>query len=1304
MTDGFDPYHVWLGIPPDEQPPNHYRLLGLRLFESDGDVISNALDQRLAHLRTLQAGKRAMLSQKLLNEVSAAGTLLLDWKKKQQYDERLKQSQPAIPTPSSQPGASRKTALPTARALAPAEPIAAVVPLPDPVTYTPTMPAASVPQPPAYVVPIPVPVPVHLPQPSPDPTTPAISSASYSASSSTRRRSSGGGLAIAIVALCTLVVGGTVGAVIWTIRRQQQPPVANVSPTDPATITPAVNVPPIPAATTPGSNLPSVAAPAAAPPTGSNAVANDQRQVWVYADNTRGGFRRMPGGNWVELSETSAVWYRQREATAETIVLAQVGGSAATVTLQGDRLLRNDTARTGPTVFFGKWRSIEGLPPFARRDPGNMQPLGPLNPKAIYYGLLFDGQSQLAMPLPEPLKPARAKFTIELMVRWLDPRAEACLLECGDLRLTSTPGSGGHTMLTIESGGKELQFGAPVALGHTLYPTIICDGTAVQVAFNGSPLPPKLPPPTLGQGPILVGRDARGARGFRGLLKGLRISEFDRWTTIRAPTTLARSLIADDLTMAALDMQPPLDDSGDQIALVGTSGGSGKRTSAQWVPMDFLNRLAAEELPIRINLLKSYLAAEHVLAGELFRTASQLDFKSPQGITGLQLPYLPPSRYRLEADVARTGGSGGLVLGLMLDDQPALLLVDADAAGKRVTGFLTAGSSLQAGNPNGITSAPLTSTTKQVTCNVVTDQGRAAVRVQIDGQLVCDWQGEIASIPVPADWPLKAKTMFIGSRDATFQVTRLTLNLQPPGGAIAAGAFPRTTRQPPSSTTPTTPTTTTPMPGVPVGGPPGKRMPPPDAATLATELEKAREIYAERLAKATRPEQKVSLAEEIQQDGNATKGDATARYVLIDLARKVFVQGGAAERALAATALLAQEYDVSETEMTIVTLEGLDGVSMVAKERALHAKTAIALAERLIEDEKTVEASKLAALASQSINRQSDAALKRSIALRSGRIGRIAAGWDAAQTHLATLAEKPDDPAAHLSLGKFYCLVWERWPQGTEHLAKSGEPAFADPARLDLAATDAKGQLAAAEAWLALAAQSHLPTKDEKQAVQRRAKQLLEQALAGLEGLDKVRVQKRLEALGDVGELPPLGDAKTAAPAPAPAPVGAAASEDKGVLLGNVDVNGIDTGVVVMYRPGNSISEAEFSDIITAVGVRQAGINSLRIRFTADLVVKKPGGLTFSHAVSPGAATSLTIGNATSDGRAGDGRTVRGTAKITEGRTALSWELLSKGDFDGAVLTLKPQAGAEAEYELELAASARDYLSRQKPKRVFVIP
>ena len=93
MTEPFNPYHTWLGIPPEEQPANHYRLLGLKDFEANADVISNASDQRLAHLRTLQIGKNRERSQALLNEVAAAAGCLLNAKRKLEYDQQLRQEQ-----------------------------------------------------------------------------------------------------------------------------------------------------------------------------------------------------------------------------------------------------------------------------------------------------------------------------------------------------------------------------------------------------------------------------------------------------------------------------------------------------------------------------------------------------------------------------------------------------------------------------------------------------------------------------------------------------------------------------------------------------------------------------------------------------------------------------------------------------------------------------------------------------------------------------------------------------------------------------------------------------------------------------------------------------------------------------------------------------------------------------------------------------------------------------------------------------------------------------------------------------------
>ena len=91
MFESFDPYYLWLGVPPREQPPNYYRLLGVQLFEPNPDVIEAAADQRMAHLRTFQTGPRAALSQSLLNEVSAARLCLLNPQSRPSYDASLRQ-------------------------------------------------------------------------------------------------------------------------------------------------------------------------------------------------------------------------------------------------------------------------------------------------------------------------------------------------------------------------------------------------------------------------------------------------------------------------------------------------------------------------------------------------------------------------------------------------------------------------------------------------------------------------------------------------------------------------------------------------------------------------------------------------------------------------------------------------------------------------------------------------------------------------------------------------------------------------------------------------------------------------------------------------------------------------------------------------------------------------------------------------------------------------------------------------------------------------------------------------------------
>jgi hypothetical protein len=160
MNGGFDPYHKWLGIPPGDRPPDHYRLLGLAAFESDADVVAAAADRQMAHVRTYQSGPHADVSQQLLNELAAARLCLLSPDRRLTYDTALRRKSRPAPPPAvlaqapPMPAQTLVAPLPTAAsaplaALAPpaAPLLAAAIPVaaPAPPYSSPTLVPAAVP-------------------------------------------------------------------------------------------------------------------------------------------------------------------------------------------------------------------------------------------------------------------------------------------------------------------------------------------------------------------------------------------------------------------------------------------------------------------------------------------------------------------------------------------------------------------------------------------------------------------------------------------------------------------------------------------------------------------------------------------------------------------------------------------------------------------------------------------------------------------------------------------------------------------------------------------------------------------------------------------------------------------------------------------------------------------------------------------------------------------------------------------------------------------------------------------------------
>ncbi|MEZ6088381.1 MAG: hypothetical protein R3C05_10215 [Pirellulaceae bacterium] len=86
----FDPYHTWLGIPPEHRPADFYRLLGLERFESDAEVIDIAANRQCVFLKQVANDATRSAALQLIAEVTEARRVLIDPRLRRQYDIELK--------------------------------------------------------------------------------------------------------------------------------------------------------------------------------------------------------------------------------------------------------------------------------------------------------------------------------------------------------------------------------------------------------------------------------------------------------------------------------------------------------------------------------------------------------------------------------------------------------------------------------------------------------------------------------------------------------------------------------------------------------------------------------------------------------------------------------------------------------------------------------------------------------------------------------------------------------------------------------------------------------------------------------------------------------------------------------------------------------------------------------------------------------------------------------------------------------------------------------------------------------------
>jgi hypothetical protein len=169
-------------------------------------------------------------------------------------------------------------------------------------------------------------------------------------------------------------------------------------------------------------------------------------------------------------------------------------------------------------------------------------------------------------------------------------------------------------------------------------------------------------------------------------------------------------------------------------------------------------------------------------------------------------------------------------------------------------------------------------------------------------------------------------------------------------------------------------------------------------------------------------------------------------------------------------------------------------------QREVLVDEALAGAHEALKEDRVAVADSLAVLATRSASKGMDLEKKRyALALRE-HVAAVKSAWEAMQTGLDKLKSSPDNPAAHLAVGRYLAFARGDFKKGCEHLAKGSDAAIAEAAKQQLAVEGDLDELAAADAWNSLLPSLKSPA--ERLQLQRHILQVCEELKPRLTGLE----------------------------------------------------------------------------------------------------------------------------------------------------------------------------------------------------------
>lgn len=363
---------------------------------------------------------------------------------------------------------------------------------------------------------------------------------------------------------------------------------------------------------------------------------------------------------------------------------------------------------------------------------------------------------------------------------------------------------------------------------------------------------------------------------------------------------------------------------------------------------------------------------------------------------------------------------------------------------------------------------------------------------------------------------------------------------------------------------------------VPEPAPPARLTPPADAEQQAA-VARIRTLLAAEIDAARRPAEQLALAAKLVALAAESSDDRTMQFVLFEMAVERLVKGQDLSKALKVIDDLAVEFDVDRLARRAAAIVAASSGPRDLAQRQTLAETALGAGSELMragrfdlaEDVAQVAVASATRARSQELGRQA-----RQLRDQAKRASHLQAEAELARDRLVDL---PDDAAANLTYGKFLCLQRSEWSTGAACLAKSGDDAFQPAALAELKADQgAAAQAAAADLWYA--ARTSIDKADIP-ALLEHVLQLSRQAAPELKGIAKLEIEQRIEQIArELPDRPNHATPAAAAPRFEPPP-------EFQSLIGRLQLDGRDAGILWKYRSGLRIAENNVADILQQAGL-----------------------------------------------------------------------------------------------------------------------